>query len=209
MAPFINQSGSPHVDPLAVSDLFFGELQTVRGFRVLPVNRSLAAMAALNMPTLTGPRDALKLAEFLGADMVFVGAVTAYEPYDPPVVGLIVQLYALADPCAAEPGAAALAPPAGGESGRAPPVDPAGADPASPRATVSEVYHGGHRIVQKQIQQFAEIGEGKDHPLGWRLYVKSIQHYVRFCCHRAIRQVLSEEQGRAWLAAARADGASN
>ncbi len=200
IAPFLNQSGSSDVDPLAVSDLFFSELQMVRGFQVLPVNRSLQAMAALNLSAMTGPGDVLQLAEFLGADLIFVGAVTAYNPYDPPELGLAVQLYARPGQGLDDDPSARLDVLALERSGRPFPVDPSASDPQRPRAQVNEVYNAGHRITQKQVREFADIREGGSSPLGWRLYTKSIQHFVRFCCHRAIRQVLDAEQGRVWMA---------
>ncbi len=197
IAPFMNQGASSDVDPLAASDLFFSELQMVRGFQVLPVNRSLQAMVALNMQTLGGPEDVLKLAEFLGADVIFVGAVTSYDPYDPPEVGLAVQLYALPGR-GLETVGGGLDPVALERSGRPFPIDASMRDPNRPLAQVTEIYNGGHQIVQKRIREFAEIREGEDAPLGWRVYTRSIRHYLRFCCHEAIREVLAQEQGRIW-----------
>ena len=196
VAPFVNMSGSPAVEPLAVSDLFFSELQMVDGFQVLPLNRTLAAMAALKMSALSSPADAIRLAEAVGADMIFVGAITAYDPYDPPEVGLTVQLYAV--PGREPDGEPALA---GVSRGAALP-----AGPVVPRAQTSEVYNARHDIVRKQVREFAEIRGSEDSPLGWRLYTRSIQHYVRFACHRAICRILDIELNRAWLAAPMAEG---
>ncbi|MDD4891330.1 MAG: hypothetical protein PHU85_15520 [Phycisphaerae bacterium] len=181
VVPFGNHSGSRDVDPLATSDLFFSELQMVRGFQVLPVNRSLQAMAALKMNTLSSPDDVVRLGQALGVDLVFVGVVTSYNPYNPPEVGLAVQLYAMPSRDAA--GAAAEA-------------------AGKPIAQVNEIYSAKHQIVQKQIREFAEIRGGKDSPLGWQLYTKSIQEFMRFCCHRAIVQTLQLEQGRIWTESA-------
>ena len=38
--------------------------------------------------------DAHKVAEYLGADAVLAGSITAYDPYDPPVLGLALAIYA-------------------------------------------------------------------------------------------------------------------
>ncbi|MCG3181134.1 MAG: hypothetical protein BIFFINMI_03508 [Phycisphaerae bacterium] len=200
IAPFMNQSGSPYVDPLAVSDIFFSELQMVQGFQVLPVNRTLQAMAALRMQAVSGPDDLLKLAEFLGADMVFAGAVTAYNPYDPPEVGLAVQLYSLRGRDAA--GQGGLTPTALERSGRPFPVDPdlSGADPRRPASQLNEIYNAAHEIVQKEVREYAEIRGAADSPYRWQLYTKSISHFMRFCCHEAVRDLLRQEYYRQALA---------
>lgn len=203
IAPFMNQSGSQDVDSLAVSDIFFSELQMVRGFQVLPVNRTLQAMVALKMRTLNGPADVLRLAEFLGADMIFVGAVTAYDPYNPPMVGLAVQLYALPGSGPQSVGGG-VNPVALGRAGRPFPAsgDLDDSDPNRPRSQINEVFNASHNIVQKQVRDFAEIRGADNSPLGWQLYVKSAPHYLRFCCHRAIRDVLMQEYYRVTVVSA-------
>ena len=40
------------------------------------------------------PQDALDLAGELGADATLVAAITEYQPYDPPIVGVVMQWYA-------------------------------------------------------------------------------------------------------------------
>lgn len=182
IAPFVNQSGSADVEPLVVSDLFFSELQMVRGFAVLPVNRSLQAMAALRMHSLRSPADAIRLAEAVGADMIVVGAITAYDPYDPPELGLAVQLY--------------VVPGRGLDDGCELPADGA----ILPRAQLAEVYNARHDIIRKRVQHFAEIRGSDDSPLGWRLYTKSIRHYVRFASYQAICQIIELEANRLWIA---------
>ena len=194
IAPFVNQSGSREVEPLAVSDLFFDELQKVRNFQVLPINRSLQAMDALRMRSLTSSADAIKLASAMGADVIFVGAITAYDPYDPPEVGIALQLYAVPGH---GPDGLTLTDPASGDAER--PVQPRQTRSYSPRAQINEVYNARHEIVQKQIKDYAEIRGGKQSPLGWRLYTKSIQEFMRFCCYQSIRQVLQLEQDQIWL----------
>jgi hypothetical protein len=190
VAPFVNMSGSPDVEPLALTDLFFSELQMVEGFQVLPLNRTLAAMAALKMPSLTRSEDAVRLAEAVGADLIFVGAITAYDPYDPPEVGLTVQLYAV-------PGCGLDEEPALAGVSRGASLPPV---PILPRAQICEVYNARHDIVRKQVREFAEIRGSEDSPLGWRLYMKSIQHYLRFACYRAISRIVEIELNRIWLA---------
>lgn len=185
IAPLINQSGSRDIDPLAASDLFFQEAQMVRGFQVLPINRSLQAMAGLKMAAVTSPDDVLRLGQAMGAELMFVGVITAYNPYNPPEVGLAVQLYVV-------PG------PSGPPAGLGDIADSAVAAGRRPVAQIAEVYSARHENVQKAIRQYAEIRGRRDSALGWQLYTKSAPDFVRFCCHRAIVQVLQLEQGRLW-----------
>jgi hypothetical protein len=196
IAPFVNQSGSREVEPLAVSDLFFSEVQKVRNFQVLPINRTLQAMDALRMHSLASPADAVRLASAMGADVIFVGAITSYNPYDPPEIGVALQLYAVPGH---GPDGATLIDPASGSA--EPPGQPGrkGAASLRPRAQINEIYNARHEIVQKQIKEYAELRGGKQSPLGWRLYTKSIQEYMRFCCYQSIRQVLQLEQDQIWL----------
>src|SRR5690242_13300701 len=90
IAPAINLSGSRDVDPLAVSDALYGELQQVPGLNVIPLNRVLFAMRQLNIRTIDDPVQAQRIAEGLGAQGLVVPAVTAFDPYNPPQMGMIL-----------------------------------------------------------------------------------------------------------------------
>src|SRR6202020_2303411 len=89
----INLSGNRDFDVLTVSDALFEELQQVGGFNVLPLNKTLAAMQRLEIRTIDSPLTAQKLAEFLEVDTLVIPSVTAYDPYNPPKMGMILQLY--------------------------------------------------------------------------------------------------------------------
>lgn len=93
VAPVINQSGSRDFDPLAVSDTLFAQLQLVNGLTVLPLNKTLAAMERLHIRAIDSPQTAQRLAQAMGADGIVIAAVTAYDPYRPPTVGMVIQLY--------------------------------------------------------------------------------------------------------------------
>ena len=93
IAPAINLSGSRDFDVLVVSDLLYEELQQVSGLNVLPVNKTIIAMQRLGIRSIENPQDAQHLAQLLGADGLIIPAVTAYDPYNPPKVGMILQLY--------------------------------------------------------------------------------------------------------------------
>src|SRR5262245_10550855 len=93
IAPAINLSGSRDFDPLKVSDELFTEMQQVQGLNLLPVNKTLIAMNRLGMRNIDDVAGAQKRSEALGADGLIVPAITSYDPYNPPVVGMVLQLY--------------------------------------------------------------------------------------------------------------------
>ena len=93
VAPLDNQSGSLHADVLRIADELAQQLEQAGGIDVLPVNRSLEAINALRLTRLAAPADAEQLLKVLGADALLVGTVTAYQPYDPPRLGLAIELY--------------------------------------------------------------------------------------------------------------------
>jgi hypothetical protein len=109
IAPTINLSGSRDFDPLTVSDTLFVEMQQVSGLNVMPVNKTLIAMQRLGIRSIDDVATAQQLAAVLGADALVIPAITAYDPYHPPTIGMILQLYTppprpvQATPASAEP----------------------------------------------------------------------------------------------------------
>ena len=93
VAPLGNESGSVQADGWAMADHLVRQLENASNLDVLPVNRVLAAMQALEMSQITTPNDARQLLRSLGVDGLIVGTITAYHPYDPPKLGLAVELY--------------------------------------------------------------------------------------------------------------------
>lgn len=91
VAPFFNLSQERTVDGREFALDYYAELQKVPGFEVLPVGVTERAMVE-NGITLTGPNDAVRLAQILDVDAVVVGAVTDYDPYNPRI-GLKVAWY--------------------------------------------------------------------------------------------------------------------
>jgi len=92
VAPFFNLSEEPTVDGRRFAQAYFAELQKTPGFQVVPVGVVEQAIHDHRLE-MTGPEDALKLAEILKVDAVIVGAVTDYSPYYPPRIGLQVAWY--------------------------------------------------------------------------------------------------------------------
>ena len=93
VAPLRNESGSAHVDVLRTADQVTAQLSRARGLDTVPVNRVLDAMRSLDLAEVATVNDAHALRERLGVDGLVVGSVTAYDPYDPPTLGLALELY--------------------------------------------------------------------------------------------------------------------
>lgn len=93
VAPLRNESGSLNVDTAALADHLARQLENAENLDVLPVNRVLAAMGALRMAEITTPADALKVLGVLQCDGLIVGTVSSYDPYDPPKLGMAIELF--------------------------------------------------------------------------------------------------------------------
>jgi hypothetical protein len=93
VAPLRNESGNRFADGIRLADKLTERLALTRGLDTLPVNRVLAAMEALGLTGIDDKGDALRLREVLGVDGLVVGSITAYDPYEPPKLGLNLELY--------------------------------------------------------------------------------------------------------------------
>lgn len=93
VAPLRNESGSAYANGVALADKLTYQLSLTKGIDTLPVNRVLAAMDALGMTAVTNKGEAIRLRQTLGVDGLVVGTVSAYDPYEPPKLGLSLELY--------------------------------------------------------------------------------------------------------------------
>lgn len=99
VVPFFNLSDEPTVDGAQFAMAYFAELQSVRGFEVVPLGVTEQAIIRLGLfnsrnPDSSPARDARLLAQELGVDAVVIGAVTDFDPYYPPRCGMKVEWYA-------------------------------------------------------------------------------------------------------------------
>lgn len=92
VVPFFNLSSERTVDGRLFAETYQSELQKVPGFQVLPVGVVETAMKQYRLD-MNRPDDVIKLAEYLNVDAVVIGAVTNYEPYYPPQIGMQVSWY--------------------------------------------------------------------------------------------------------------------
>ncbi len=93
VAPLINESGSAYADGVRLADRLSEQLTVAGQIDTIPVNRVLLAMERLGLAAVTSKSQALQLRQALGVDGLLVGTVTGYDPYDPPKLGLNVELY--------------------------------------------------------------------------------------------------------------------
>ncbi len=174
VAPILNLSNSPDVDTLKVTDLVASECLSFANVSVVPVNQVLAELIRHGRTSVQTPDEAVELARVFGADATLVVAITEYRPYDPPLVGLVLQYYA----AAGSPGTA--------EAPEAPPLSG-----VRPRWQLQRVFNAADERVLKELKEFADERDGERSPYGWRKYTKSQELYVRYCGWALIRTMLA------------------
>lgn len=212
IAPLRNESGTSFADTLAVSDALVARAAEVRGVSALPVNRTIAAMRALGIAEIRTVGQARAVAATVGADGIIVGSITAYDPYDPPTLGLTLGLYA------ARPGALTPGPVRGGidvarlERSAAEGIDPAAAPGALdlPLSVVSELLDAHSHEVQMNVRRYAEGRTPGFSALGWKQYLASAPLYTDFAAWWSVSRLMQEERLRlARLGGAALLGAQN
>jgi len=199
IAPAVNQSGSRDFDPLAVSDKVFEEMQQVRGLSVLPVNKTLAAMQRLGMRAIDSPQSACRLADVLGADFLLVPAVTAYDPYNPPTVGMTMALYSsttrfASTPSATEPIARSIT--GATLPGTAEPATASASASAQPVAQVSAIFNSHNQSVLEELAEFAKGRTNYESALQSHQFLADSDAYMRFVCHAMARRMIEVERAR-------------
>ncbi len=192
-----NESGTTAVDTRMVGDAIVQACESTRGVRCLPLNRTIEAMRAMQLDEIRNPADAEQLAVLLGADAIIAGSVTAYDPYEPPIMGLSLALYA-------RPGSLL--------SQRRDLVDPYAMTRSysdtqfqgsnfrgSPNTVASEILDARDHSVLMVLRDYAEGRSDKQSALDWRVHLASMDLFTRFAAHQTVRRLLDEE----WLRLAR------
>lgn len=94
--PFYNQSDEPTLNQFEVGQAYYGALQAIPGFEVLPVGvvqSQWEAYSAIHGEPTGGP-EYQAFAQAIGVDAVVVGAVTDFSPYYPPRMAMTTHWYA-------------------------------------------------------------------------------------------------------------------
>ncbi len=191
VAPVLNLSDSTDFDPIRVTDLLASELLSFRGVSVVPVNLTLAALDAAGATAVASHDDAVALAAALGADATIVAAVTEYNPYDPPVIGIAAEWHERTAPAARS----RLDPTNASRQASDMELAPAArVDQAAPILRVQRVYNASDTALLEDVADYGEARDGGQSPYGWRLHTKSQQAFMRYCCHATIRTMLTQKR---------------
>jgi hypothetical protein len=177
VSPVLNLSGAADLDSLKLTDIVASEFLSFPSVSVVPVNLTLAALDRRGKAWVETPEDALELAREFGADATVVTAVTEYNPYDPPIVGLVMQWYEVPHADAPHQGASAD-------------VALLAATTAGPQLQVQRVFDASHNGVQDEMRTFAAARPGHESPYGWHRWAEAQELYLRFCCWSTIKQTM-------------------
>ena len=94
--PFYNQSENPTVDTELVAEKYYGALQAIPGFEVLPVGVTKTQWLIYSQQfgePMSG-EELQNLADFMGVEALVVGSVTDFDAYYPPRMAMTVHWYA-------------------------------------------------------------------------------------------------------------------
>jgi hypothetical protein len=208
IAPLRNESGTRQADGLLLADKLHAQLANAANLEALPVNRTLEAMQALQLTEITTQAQAMQLLNKMGADGLIVGTITAYNPYDPPKLGLVLELYVNAKVDQSEVldlrrltvapnDTAHPAPPYGGVPGAPGGTPPGGAGGyRGPVSTVSAVLDAGDPDVCDQLQRYANKRDGAPDAEGWHRYRASMDLYSQFASYVMCWRLLDAEKSR-------------
>ena len=186
VAPALNFSGGSDFDASSVADLMASELSYLEGVDVIPVSRVLAVLARQGRQEVGSPSHALEIIDELGADAILVFAVTEYDPYNPPIVGIAAQLYGFRR---------------GASLGSIDPIlvsrqaRPFGlcsrVSATAPLAQAERVFDATQDYVARDVKAYAGRHQQGLGSLGWEKYLVSQRHYLRYCCHAILKELAS------------------
>lgn len=190
VAPAINLSGEPGIDPLLQSDLVYQQLQQVRGLTVIPVNRVVEAYVSLGLRQVQDQEQAAAVCEALGADGLVVPTITIYDAYNPPKLGAALQLF--------KPHATAARPELSPRR-LARQASPAKDQPPAPQVTFVQavaMFDAANGSVREQLAAYAAGRHEPKGPLGVKEYLVNMDRYCGFVYHSLTRELLKKQSGR-------------
>ncbi|MFT5424203.1 MAG: hypothetical protein ACI89L_001997 [Phycisphaerales bacterium] len=195
LVPLANESGTSAVDPLAVSDAVVAAAQEIRGVRCLPVNRVIETMRAMGLTQgVRSEAEARALAKRLGVEGILVGTITAWDPYEPPTIGLSLAFFPATVNSAADIDPRQLTR-ASTDAGGQPQTNFSSRQPV----VISEHLDARSHEVQLRLKQFAQGRSDEGSAYGWRIYLASMDLYTNFAAYELVGKLLQEE----WLRLAR------
>ncbi len=206
VAPLRNEAGSSAFDPLTITDALTAEVHQTDGLSVVPVNRVIRAMRALEIYTIETPADAVAVGKAVGADAIIVGTVTAWDPYRPPKLGMSLALFPLTERMGAE-AARVIADPRILQRSVTDYFITKGAwaNPNDPVSVASEHLDGANHGVQASLQLYDEGRADGRSALGWKRRLASMSLFTEFAAHRLTSRLLDAERSRLGSPVATAD----
>lgn len=195
VVPLANESGVAGIDTYMIADKLVAQIDQVRGVSCLPLNRTIAAMRARGMNAVRTPEDARVLSQTLGADALVIGTITAYDPYDPPKLGLAVALFAQPRERAGEVDPMRL-----GQAYSDDRVRVQSAYETRPVATVSEQYDGRAHDTLMDVKNYARGRHDTSSATGWRGVLASMDRFTEFAAYSSISRLIDQERLRVAMA---------
>lgn len=191
VAPLANESGVSSVDRLAITDSLILETASIDGVDVLPLNRTLDAMLALEIgldgiPTV---EEYQVLLQTIGADAILVGTVIAFDPYQPLRLGASIQLIEAPDAPQAgfDPRALTLS-----ISDRA---NQPRQEPPAPLIQASGIYDAENHGVLIALEAYAKGRSTHDLARsGVGLYLLDMDEYSEFVFHELLNRLIVRAQ---------------
>ena len=184
VAPAVNLSGYEAVDPLLHGDLLYQQLQQVDGITAVPVNRVVQVYASLRIDQVQSAEQAKLVCDVLGCDGLLVPTVTAYDPYDPPKLGVALQLFrrsGFAKPENVSPHDLAK---------RAAPGKTQSLAPAPDFIQTVGMFDAASGSVRQAVYDYAKGRSDPVGPLGAKEYFVSMDRYSGFVYHTLIGEML-------------------
>lgn len=194
VVPFVNESGMSAASGQVVADALTKTLDQADGLVALPVNRVLAGMERLDVRRITSPGEARALMRGIGADCLVVGTITAYDPYDPPTIGLAAEVYEVDERQSTAVDLRGMTRAGSGLAGRASSSESGVPEGAS--SSISAVLDASDPRTRDALMAYAvDRGPASKAPDAWVHHQRNMNLYIEFACHElAGRLLLAEAQ---------------
>jgi hypothetical protein len=194
--PLYNESGSAHADGMRMADRLAQQIDAARNLDAVPVNRVLAAMHAAGIAEVRDPQTAASLIRTLGVDGLVVGSITAYDPYDPPMMGVALELYTSEAVERYEMDLTRLTR-AATEDAAGLPQQEREPQHTQPVSMVSVVLRAADLPTRRELERYAEgRGPQKGPPSDWRRHRINMNLYQEFVAFAMVDRLLRAERHR-------------
>jgi len=191
VAPAVNLSGRKGVDALLQADIVHQQLQQVSGLTVIPVNRVAEVYNALKIEQVQSEEQAALVCDLLNCDALVVPAVTAYDPYEPPKMGAVLNVFfrgGYKRPAGVDPRLLVR---------RAAPTTSPAVPPRRTFVQVTGMFDAANGSTRAEALRYLEGRADPASPYGDRIIFVEMDRYCGFVYHSLIAEML----GKAALAA--------